>query len=92
VNFGGEIQEKGERIEFRVTSVEDLNRQIIKSDSASLLIPALQFEIPPGTQRGTISTLEGVLQRAADTLEEQQPERLRLGDIDNFHRCRNVIN
>ena len=91
MNFGGEIQEKGERIEFRVASVEDLNRQIIKSDSASLLIPALQFEIPSGTQRGTISTLEGVLQRAADTLEELQPERLRLGDVDNFHRCRNVI-
>lgn len=91
MNFGGQIQEKGERIEFRVTSADDLNRQIIKSDSASLLIPALQFEIPPGTQRGNISTLEGVLQRAADTLEEQQPERLRLGDVDNFHRCRDVI-
>jgi zinc finger protein len=68
-----------------------LNRQVIKSDSASLFIPSLDFEIPPGTQRGTISTLEGVLERAADNLEELQPERLRLGDVDNFHRCRKVI-
>lgn len=91
VNFGGEIQEKGEKITFTVTSSDDLNRQVIKSDSASLLIPKLDFEIPPGTQRGTITTLEGVLKRAAMNLEELQPERLRLGDVDNFHRCRGVI-
>jgi zinc finger protein len=91
VNFGGEIQEKGEKITLRVTKAEDMDRQIVKSDSASLLIPQLEFEIPPTTQRGTISTLEGVLKRAADNLEELQPERLRLGDLDNFYRCKNVI-
>lgn len=31
------------------------------------------------------------MERAADNLEELQPERLRLGDVDNFHRCRKVI-
>lgn len=67
------------------------DRQIIKSDSASIIIPHLQFEIPPKTQKGVISTLEGVIKTAADTLEELQPERLRLGDVDNFHRCRHVI-
>ncbi|GKY97608.1 hypothetical protein MPSEU_000719200 [Mayamaea pseudoterrestris] len=91
VNFGGEIQEKGERISLTVSCADDLNRQIIKSDSASLRIPHLEFEIPPSTQRGMISTLEGVLLRAASNLEELQPERLRLGDVDNFHRCRRVI-
>jgi zinc finger protein len=91
VNFGGEIQEKGERLTLTVLSPDDLNRQIIKSDSATLFIPKLDFEIPPLTQRGTISTLEGVLKRAAEILEELQPERLRLGDVDNFHRCRVVI-
>jgi zinc finger protein len=35
--------------------------------------------------------LEGVLKRAAENLELLQPERLRLGDVDNFHRCRKVI-
>jgi zinc finger protein len=91
VNFGGEIQVKGERLTLKVVSLDDLNRQVIKSDSASLFIPKLDFEIPPGTQRGTISTLEGVLKRAAENLELVQPERLRLGDVDNFHRCRVVI-
>ena len=91
VNFGGEIQEKGERLRLTVTCPDDLNRQIIKSDSASLLIPRLEFEIPPTTQRGSISTLEGMIRTAVDKLEELQPERLRLGDVDNFHRCKTVI-
>ena len=91
VNFGGEIQEKGERITLTVTSLEDLNRQIVKSDAASFLVPKSEFEIPPTTQRGSITTLEGLLTTAADNLEAQQPERLRLGDVDNFHRCHKVI-
>jgi zinc finger protein len=91
VTFGGEIQEKGERLTLTVVSAADLDRQVIKSDSASLFIPCLDFEIPPGTQRGTITTLEGVLKRAAENLEVLQPERLRIGDVDNFHRCRVVI-
>lgn len=91
VTFGGEIQEKGERLTLTVVSPSDLDRQVIKSDSASLFIPSLDFEIPPGTQRGTITTLEGVLKRAAENLQELQPERLRVGDVDNFHRCRVVI-
>lgn len=91
INFGGEIQEKGERIALKVTTADDLNRQIIKSDSCSIQIPQLQLEIPPLTQRGTMSTIEGMLKRAAENLQALQPERLRLGDIDNFHRCKKVI-
>jgi zinc finger protein len=91
INFGGELQEKGERITLHVTNTDDLNRQIIKSDSCSMLIPQLELEIPPLTQRGTMSTIEGMLKRAAENLEALQPERLRLGDIDNFHRCKKVI-
>mmetsp|Transcript_37602 Transcript_37602/g.82334 ORF Transcript_37602/g.82334 Transcript_37602/m.82334 type:complete len:560 (+) Transcript_37602:165-1844(+) len=91
VTFGGEIQERGQRITLSVTSPDDLNRQLVKSDSATFAIPSIEFEIPPTTQRGTISTIEGVLRRAIDNLEKSQPERLRLGDVDNFHRCRAVI-
>ena len=91
VNFGGEIQEKGERIKLTVTSPDDLNRQLVKSDSARFLVPRLDFEIPASTQRGTITTLEGILLTAAEKLEALQPERLRLGDVDNFHRCHKVI-
>ncbi|KAL0912773.1 hypothetical protein M5K25_016176 [Dendrobium thyrsiflorum] len=38
-------------------------------------IPELDFEIPPEAQRGTLSTVEGILKRAADELEVLQEER-----------------
>jgi zinc finger protein len=135
ISFGGTIQEKGERITLLCSNSQDLNRQIIKSDSCTLYIPSVELEIPPNTQRGVISTLEvrviyicsnllllphvafnsltrgkfifiifvlsflffltlllkGILRTAADNLDALQPERLKLGDIDNFHRCRKVI-
>lgn len=91
VSFGGAIQDKGLHLTWTVRSTDDLNRQVIKSDSCTLVVKELELEIPSQTQRGTISTLEGVLLRAAENLELQQPERLKLGDVDNFHRCRKVI-
>lgn len=91
ISFGGEIQEKGVRYTLDVTGAEDMNRQLVKSDSASLMIPVLDIEVPPNTQKGTISTVEGFLKRIAENLEELQPERLKLGDLDNFHRCHEVI-
>lgn len=88
ISFGGEIQVKGERITFTLTSPDDLNRQMVKSDSAILSIPSLELEFP---KRGGISTIEGFLRQAANNLEELQPERLKLGDLDNFYRCSRVI-
>lgn len=32
--------------------VQDMNREVVKSDSASTRIPQLDFEIPPFTQKG----------------------------------------
>jgi zinc finger protein len=91
VNFGGEIQTQGSRITLTVTCPEDLNRQVLKSDSSTLILPSLQLEIPPGTQRGTLTTIEGMISRAEENLSLLQPERLKLGDVDNFHRCKAVI-
>lgn len=91
VTSGGEIQAKGQKLTLTLTSSRDLNRQLIKSESASVLIPYLDFEIPPGTQRGSITTVEGIIRTAAEKLQAVQPERLRLGDVDNFHRCHVVI-
>ncbi|KAL0854561.1 hypothetical protein Bca101_059713 [Brassica carinata] len=41
----------------------------------SYLIPELDFEIPPEAQRGSLSTVEGILVRAADELSALQEER-----------------
>ncbi|KAL2906560.1 Zinc finger protein ZPR1, partial [Bienertia sinuspersici] len=41
-------------------------------------IPELAFEIPPEAQRGSLSTVEGILTRAADGLEALQEERMKV--------------
>jgi len=89
--FGGAIKEKGEKITLTVHFPDDLNRQIVKSESAEIKIPYLDdFEISRRTQVG-VFTLEGLLKNASINLESQQSERLLLGEVDNFHRCRRVI-
>ncbi len=65
VTFGGEIQVTGIEYNLNVCYLSDLNRQVIKSDSCSIYIPELDFEIPPLTQKGEISTIEGFLTTAA---------------------------
>jgi hypothetical protein len=58
-----------------VGCVQDLNRQIVKSDTGSIRFPDIDFEIPALSQRGQLNTIEGVLARAIDGLSEQQPVR-----------------
>ncbi|KAF3451100.1 hypothetical protein FNV43_RR07189 [Rhamnella rubrinervis] len=77
VQFAGELQPKGCSYHLEVPSGDPkmLNRQVVKSESATIKIPELDFEIPPEAQRGTLSTVEGILVRAACELEALQEER-----------------
>lgn len=89
VQFGGKVQEQGAKITLTVTDREDLNRQIIKADTGSLYFKELDFEIPPKTQRGTINTIEGVLQKAINDLRADQEQRREINpevteQIDEF--------
>jgi len=47
----------------------------VKSDSALIRIPELEFEIPPNTQRGLLNTIEGFLVQSVDALKQNQEER-----------------
>ncbi|PKA61003.1 hypothetical protein AXF42_Ash020811 [Apostasia shenzhenica] len=80
VQFAGELQPRGCCYQLLVPRGDQqmLNRQVVKSDSATIKIPELDFEIPPEAQRGTLSTVEGILKRAADGLEALQEERRKL--------------
>ncbi|KAL8490427.1 hypothetical protein ACS0TY_025585 [Phlomoides rotata] len=77
VQFAGEIQPRGCHYILDVPSGDKkmFNRQAVKSESATIMIPELDFEIPPEAQRGSLSTVEGILLRAADELEALQEER-----------------
>ncbi|KAI9923081.1 hypothetical protein PsorP6_000250 [Peronosclerospora sorghi] len=75
VQFGGKVQEQGTRIELELTEKKDLNRQLIKADTGVVYFPSLDFEIPRQTQRGSINTIEGIMQKAIEDLRENQEHR-----------------
>nr|SVE85516.1 EOG090X06TU [Daphnia pulicaria] len=75
VQSGDKIQEKGALIQVSITSTKDLNRQVIKSDYATVKIPEIEFEIPPQSKRGEITTIEGILSKCIAGLEQDQPAR-----------------
>ncbi|XP_063901809.1 zinc finger protein ZPR1-like [Zophobas morio] len=70
---GGSLQKFGVRFTLTEVNLSDLNRQVAKSQYASIQIPELEFEIPPGT--GKLSTIEGFLQEAIYGLQYDQPAR-----------------
>ncbi|KAG6392157.1 hypothetical protein SASPL_146368 [Salvia splendens] len=80
VQFAGEIQPKGCHYVLDVPSGDKkmFSRQVVKSETATIKIPELEFEIPPEAQRGSLSTVEGILARAIEGLETLQEERKRV--------------
>ncbi|XP_041005273.1 zinc finger protein ZPR1-like [Juglans microcarpa x Juglans regia] len=91
VQFAGEILPRGCCYHLEVPSGDPkmLNRQVVKSESATIKIPELDFEIPPEAQRGSLSTVEGILLRAADELQALQEDRKKVNHktaeaIDKF--------
>ncbi|EMD61439.1 hypothetical protein COCSADRAFT_39172 [Bipolaris sorokiniana ND90Pr] len=73
VQPAGEIQQKGVRFSLKVDNADDLNRQVIKSDTAIFRVEDIDLEIPPG--RGQLTNVEGILTMVAQDLEQKQDER-----------------
>ncbi|QCD82861.1 zinc finger protein [Vigna unguiculata] len=66
---GGRIPEKGKTITLSVKNVNDLSRDVIKSDTASVKVPELDLELASGTLGGIVTTVEGLITRIGDSLE-----------------------
>lgn len=75
IQSAGRIQDQGICYTLKVRTKQDLNREVVKTDCATTRIPELEFEIPPFTQKGALSTIEGLLDRAVAGLEQDQPAR-----------------
>ncbi|GAA0170558.1 hypothetical protein LIER_24789 [Lithospermum erythrorhizon] len=77
VQFAGEIQPKGCSYVLDVPAGDQkmFGRQVVKSETATIKIPELEFEIPPESQCGSLSTVEGILVQAVDGLQALQEER-----------------
>ena len=72
VKGGGGVPAKGRRIELRVQEPEDLRRDVIKAETATLSIPELELEVTTGTLGGVITTVEGLVESVADALRRTQ--------------------
>ena len=73
IKHGGGISKHATKIVFYVNSEKDLNRDIFKSDSCSLEIPEIDFEMAPGSQDSMYTTVEGLLVKLYDSLKETNP-------------------
>ncbi|XP_060016418.1 zinc finger protein ZPR1 isoform X2 [Lagenorhynchus albirostris] len=75
IQSAGRIQDQGVRYTLTVRAQEDMNREVVKTDSATTRIPELDFEIPAFSQKGALTTVEGLISRAVSGLELDQPSR-----------------
>ena len=75
IQSASEIQKKGVRIELNVKNAEDLNRRVVRSDYTSVSIPEVELEIPSQSQKGDITTVEGILDRTIRGLTQDQENR-----------------
>ena len=73
IKQGGGISEKATKIEFKIQTPEDLNRDIFKSDSCYYEIPELGFSTNPGTLGSMYTTVEGLLDKTITGLTEANP-------------------
>lgn len=74
VQSGGKLADVGTKITFTLIKSEDLSRDVVKSEFATILIPELEFEVPP-SKKGYLNTIEGFLNNYIDELLLHQEER-----------------
>ena len=88
VQPAGEIQEQGSRYTFKSSRQEDLERQVVKSDTSIFRIEDLDIEIPPG--RGRLSNVEGIVSDVLKDLEAGQHERKK-SEPEIYEKIANVV-
>lgn len=75
VQAASALADQGCRFILKVQTVDDLNRQVIKSEWGRITIPELELEIPREAQKGSSSTVEGFLSKTKEGLVSQQEQR-----------------
>ncbi|KAJ1678463.1 nucleolar zinc-finger protein, partial [Spiromyces aspiralis] len=73
VKSGGAVAPKGKRITLKMTDMEDLSRDLLKSETSGLSIPEIDLDLTPGTLGGRFTTVEGLLRQVHDELKERAP-------------------
>lgn len=73
VKSAGEIQPKGARYTFRLTTQEDFQRVVIRGDHGVFTIQDIDLEMPPAP--GQYTTLESMFSKVLTDLQHDQPTR-----------------
>ena len=61
VKGAGGVSPQGRICTLKVTTGDDLKRDVLKSETASVSVPELELEVTTGTLGGLITTAEGLL-------------------------------
>lgn len=69
VKGGGGISEKGSKITLKLTSKEDLNRDLFKSETSQIIIPELNFESGSGSLGSMFTTVEGLIDKLINNIK-----------------------
>ena len=70
VKAGGGIEAKGKKISLRVTDPTDMSRDVLKSETCSILIPDLEFEMGGHALGGRFTTIEGLMDNILESVEQ----------------------
>jgi zinc finger protein len=73
IKEGGGISDKAKKITLTLTEMDDLNRDIFKSDTAKFTIKELGFDMEPGSLGSVYTTVEGLLVKLIDQLKANNP-------------------
>ncbi len=84
VKGGGEIASHGTQIKLRAETTRDMSRGVVKSDTACVAIPEIDFELKE-SGLGMYTTVEGLLMKMHDGLKEASPFASRDGDTSTEH-------
>ncbi|GJJ11412.1 hypothetical protein Clacol_005645 [Clathrus columnatus] len=84
----GAVKDQGTIYTVRILNREDLNRQIVKSETSEIVIPEFEFTIPP--HRGQLTTVEGLLRDAVKDLSVSQLLRS-IQDPASYQKIQNIL-
>ena len=80
---------EGTQYTLRLLSRDDLNRQIVRSGSCEVFIRELELTLPP-TNRGQLTTVEGLLRDVVSDLSTDQPLR-RIQDEEGWKKIEELL-
>ncbi len=73
VKSGGATEELGTKITLHLTDPSDMTRDVLKSETCSVQIPELEFELGMAAVGGKFTTLEGLLKDIKDLTVSKNP-------------------